>query len=82
MLFREAILWSDRVSVRVTMAAKQGGYGFALHIKHCSTESGPTQTSVLMGEVIAENYFKCLHWSTVYMGNDENGFCKTLDYIV
>ncbi len=42
------------------MAAKQGGYEFALHIKQCSTESGATQTSVSMGEVIAENIFKCL----------------------
>lgn len=54
MLFREAILWSDRLSVGVTVVARQGGYAFALHIKQCCAENGPTQTSASMGEDFAK----------------------------
>lgn len=54
---RKAILWSDRVSVRVAVAVKLGGYGFALHIKQCSTERGPTKTSDSTEGEIAEKQF-------------------------
>lgn len=39
------------------MAAKQGGYWFALHIKQRSTESSPTRASVSVGEELAGDHF-------------------------
>lgn len=36
--------FQGRVCDRVALTPKKEGYGLALHVKQCCTESGPTQT--------------------------------------